>query len=138
MPCWGPWASGRAPGLSRGRGVLASDARSKWVRWQARITAVAARFSLPFDRGLSPAFPSGSEWQAQCTAGAFYTALPRLLPGFLLPSFPVPAQPVPPSVRSPSPRHSHTSVSQISKHTWPLGLRYPGADPPESSLGDQN
>uniref|UniRef100_M3XQV2 Uncharacterized protein n=1 Tax=Mustela putorius furo TaxID=9669 RepID=M3XQV2_MUSPF len=61
MPCWGPWASARAPGLSRGRGVLASDARSKWVRWQARITAVAARFSLPFDQDLAPAFPSGSE-----------------------------------------------------------------------------
>lgn len=54
MPCWGPWASGRAPGLSRGRGVLASDARSKWVRWQARITAVAARFSLSIRIWLPP------------------------------------------------------------------------------------
>lgn len=57
MPCRGQLASRRAPGSSRGCGVLAGEARKNWVRRWAQVTAVAPRVSLPLDLALAPAFP---------------------------------------------------------------------------------
>lgn len=85
MPRRGQPAGGRARGSSRGRAVLASDARESRVRGWAQLTAAAPRI-LP---GRPPS-PRGSEWRAPGLAGPFILRLHRLPSG---PSLPPPLCP---------------------------------------------
>lgn len=127
MPRRGQPAGGRARGSSRGRAVLASDARESRVRGWAQLTATAPRI---------PPSARGSEWRAPGLAGAFYTPPPPPPFGSLLASSPVPAPSFPPCERNLQPRRSQ--ISPISKRTSHPGFQRPDGGASPFSLGDRN
>lgn len=93
--------------LSRGRGVLASDAGANWVRRWAQFPAVAPRtFPCLWVLLWLPPSRDGSEWRALCAAEAFYSTLPPPPTGFPLSLLPCarPALPSPRGVLSPGVR----------------------------------
>lgn len=131
MPCRGQPASGRAPGSSRGQGILSSDARENRVQCQAQITAAA-----PARPARAPAFArrlgvagARSGW------GLLYccsSAAPSVS------SFPPPL--CPPSPFLPVSGAFNLGIHKFRKFPSPsriLESSVPGMDPLHSPLGTE-